>query len=216
MKRNLLYKFLQVTVEAWGMWHIKKINGMDNVPKKDRFIVVANHESYIDPIIIKGIFDVHFDKVVLYLTKKEAYSNPLKKIFFDTVGTIPVDRQKGKEALDETIKKINEGEIIGIFPEGTRSRDGKLHKGKTGAVRIALAAKCLILPIGINNTYELWPPHQRLPKRKKEVVINIGNPISLERYYNKQITKELLREITDKIVMAKIAKLSNQEYKQDE
>ena len=75
-----------------------------------------------------------------------------------------------------------------------------------------MSAKCLILPVGINNTYEIWPRQKKLPSLRKEVVINIGKPISLVKYYDKLITRELLREITDKDVMPEIARLSNQEY----
>lgn len=197
---------------TWTLGFIKEIDCIENIPKNVKFIIVANHESYIDPVIIKAIFDKYVNKIVFYLTKKEAYNNPLKRLFFNTVGTIPVDREKGdKFVLELAINKLKEGDIVGLFPEGTRSRDGKLHRGKTGAVRIALAAKCPILPIGINNTYELWPPHKKLPRRRKEVIINIGKPISLEKYYDKALTRELLREITDDL-MLKIAKLSNQEY----
>ena len=213
MKHKIIYRFLEIITRPYTLGLINGIKGLDNVPKKGGFIIVANHESYLDPPIIKAMIDKYFKRIVYYLTKKEAYDKFFKKLFFDIVGTISVDRQKGDiTALNEAIKTLKEGGIIGIFPEGTRSRDGKLHKGKTGAVRIALAAKYPIIPIGIQGTYELWPPHQKLPKRKKKVIISIGKPISLEKYYNQRVTKELLREVTDKIIMPEIAKLSNQIY----
>lgn len=212
MKHKLNYRFFSSFLVPFFLAFVKEIKGMDNVPHKVPYVIVVNHASYIDPGIIKAIFDRHFKKIVFYLTKKEVYNNFLKKFFFESAGTIQVDRQKHRNvALDAALKKLKEGEIIGLFPEGTRSRDGKLHQGKTGAVRLALFAKCPILPIGIKNTYELWPPHKKLPKFKKIVVVNIGKPIILDKFYNKKISKKLLDNITEDM-MKTISKLSGQEY----
>ncbi len=212
-RKNLFYKFLENTLQPYVLSLIKEVNGTENIPKTGPFVVVANHESYIDPLLVKGYLSRDYRINVYYLTKIEAFDNPFKKYFFDSVGSIPVDRgAKDEDVLKGAVDVLKQNGIIGIFPEGTRSRDGKLHKGKTGAVRLALAAKCKILPIGINNTYELWPPNQKLPKRRKEVVVNIGKPISLDKYYDTPVTKELLRGLTD-MVMAEIGKLCGQEYK---
>jgi len=212
MKRKWIYLSGHFLIGILLKRIIKDINGLDNVPSNRAFLVVANHESYIDPVIIKVIFDKHFGMNVYYLTKKESFNNPFKRLFFESAGTIQIDRQLGESALEKAVEMAKSGEIIGMFPEGTRSKDGSLQRGKTGAVRIALSAKCLILPVGINNTYEIWPRQKKLPSLRKEVVINIGKPISLVKYYDKLITRELLREITDKDVMPEIARLSNQEY----
>jgi len=212
MKRKWIYLSGHFLIGILLKRIIKDINGLDNVPSNRAFLVVANHESYIDPVIIKVIFDKHFGMNVYYLTKKESFNNPFKRLFFESAGTIQIDRQLGESALEKAVEMAKSGEIIGMFPEGTRSKDGSLQRGKTGAVRIALSAKCLILPVCINNTYEIWPRQKKLPSLRKEVVINIGKPISLVKYYDKLITRELLREITDKDVMPEIARLSNQEY----
>ena len=212
MTGNLRYKLFASWLIPITLSFVKKIEGLENVPEGG-FVIAANHESYIDPLIIKALFDRNFGRVAYYLTKKEAYSNRFKKVFFDAVGTIPVDRQNHDAgALDEAVKKLKSGGIIGVFPEGTRSRDGKLHKGRTGAVRLALAANCPILPVGINDTFELWPPQKKLPMLKKEAVIKIGKPITFNT--NEEATKELLRSLT-KQVMMEISKLSGQKYAED-
>ena len=212
MKLNMIYRILKFILVPSTLGFVKEIKGLDNIPDKGHFVVAANHLSYIDPLIIRSIFHRYFNKIVFYMTKKESYGNFFKMLFFESVGTIPVDRQKhGRAALDAALKKLKEGCIIGLFPEGTRSRDGRLHRGKTGAVRLALSAKCPILPIGIKNTYEIWPPHKKLPRFKKTIVVNIGKPITLEKYYNKRITKKLLNGLTEKI-MREIGKLSGQQY----
>lgn len=212
MEKTLRYKLVGAPLIPFTMHFVKQINGLENVPENGKFVVVANHESYIDPPIIKAIFDRNFNVVVHFLTKKEAYNNLFKNFFFESVGTIKVNRgKKDDDAIKLAVKKIKHGFPIGIFPEGTRSKDGNLHRGKTGAVRIALLAKCPIIPVGINNTYELWPPNRKFPKYKKEVVVNIGKPINLSKYHNKKISKKLLRKITDEI-MIEISNLSNQKY----
>lgn len=211
MKGNLFHNIGVYLLTPYIAGIIRGINGIENIPDK-RFVIASNHTSYIEPVILKWFFFKHMRKIVFYLTKKEAYNNPLKKFFFESVGTIMVDRQNNDiVALENAINKINKGEIIGIFPEGTRSRDGKLHRGKTGAVRIALQSKCPILPIGIKNADKIWPPHRKLPTYKKTIIINIGEPIKLDEYYNKEINQVLLRKLTREIMM-KIAKLSSQEY----
>lgn len=212
MLRRLFYRAAKFFLGTISLWFVAEIKGLDNIPDKGPLVVVANHSSYIDPVIIMAIFEKYFNMIVFYLTKKEVYGNFLKKFLFMSAGTIPVDRQKhGKIALDAALIKLKEGSILGLFPEGTRSRDGKLHRGKTGAVRLALATKCPILPIGIKNSYEIWPRSKLLPKFRKGIEVNIGKPISLEVYYKKRMTKTMLRQITKKI-MLKIGRLSGQEY----
>lgn len=210
---KLRYKLFASWLIPITLSFVKEVEGLENVPKGG-FVIAANHESYIDPLIIKALFDRNFGRIVFYLTKKEAYDNLFKKFFFDSVGTIEVDRQKHDEnALEEAVKKLKSGEIIGVFPEGTRSRDGKLHRGKTGAVRLALAAQCPILPIGISNTFELWPPQKKFPRLKKDAVIKIGKPVTINLH--EETSKEQLRSLTSR-VMEGISKLSGQEYVEDE
>ena len=190
---------------------IKKVNGLENAPKKGPFIIAANHASYIDHLIIVCIFVKHTNQKVHFLSKKEHFDNLLKEAWHTYAGAIPLDREKGgKEALRLAIKSLNQGKIIAIHPEGTRSLTGKLMKGKTGVAQLILKAKVPVVPVGLIGTFEILPKGKYTPKLKK-ATMNIGKPMYFNKYYNLPITKKLLREATTK-VMKKIAKLSNQRY----
>lgn len=192
------------------LW-VKKINGLENVPKKGAFIAAANHASYMDHLIVGSTFIPHLDKKIHYLAKKEHFNNFFERKWHNYVGAIPVDRQQGGgKALKLAITMLNRGEIIAIYPEGTRTLTGKMQRAKTGIARLALLSKAPVLPIGLIGTFEILPKGRYIPKAKR-AVMNIGKPMTFEKYYNKPVTKRLLREITGKI-MKEIARLSNQEY----
>lgn len=192
------------------LW-IKEVNGLENVPRKGPFIIAANHESYMDHLIIMSSLVPYLNKKVHHLAKKEHFSNPIKSMWHRWAGAIPIDRQAGgKEALMWAVKALKKGKIIAMHPEGTRTLTGKLQRGKTGAARLALAAKAPVLPIGLIGTFKILPKGKYIPKLRK-ATMNIGKPMYFDKYYNKRVTKKMLREITTSI-MKKIAKLSNQEY----
>ena len=193
-----------------NLW-VKEINGINNIPKKGPFIIAANHASYLDHIIIVSNFVLQLNKKIHFLSKKEHFNNIFKAAWHRYAGAIPLDREKGgKEALEWAIKALKKGKIIAMHPEGTRTLTGKLQKGKTGIARLALAAKAPVLPIGLIGTFEILPKGKYIPKLKK-AVMNIGKLMAFEKYYNKKITKTLLRKITNEI-MQEIAKLSSQKY----
>ena len=193
-----------------NLW-VKEINGIKNIPKKGPFIIAANHASYLDHMIIASNFVLRLNKKIHFLSKKEHFDSPFKAAWHRYAGAIPLDREKGgKEALEWAIKALKKGKIAAIHPEGTRTLTGKLQKGKTGIARLALAAKAPVLPIGLIGTFEILPKGKYIPKFKK-AVMNIGKLMAFGKYYNKKITKSLLRKITNEI-MQEIAKLSNQKY----
>jgi len=197
-------------VPAVRLW-IRKVNGLENVPKKSTFILAANHASYMDHLIITSIIISHLDKKVHFLAKKEHFENFFEGAWHRYAGAIPLDRQSGgKKALKQAIKVLKEGKIIAIYPEGTRSLTGKLQKAKTGVARLALLSKAPALPIGLIGTFEILPKGKYIPKFKK-AAMNIGKPMHFPEYYNKKINKRILREVTTKI-MKEIARLSRQRY----
>ena len=179
-----------------NLW-VKKVHGLENLPKKGAFIVVANHASYMDHLIIMCNLVPYLNRKIHHLAKKEHFDNILKKAWHTYAGTIPVDRQSGgKEALKWAVNALKKGKIIAVHPEGTRSLTGKLQKGKTGAARLALAAKVPIVPVGLIGTFEIMPKGKYIPKLKRASMY-IGKPVYFNKYYNRQITKKLLRHITN-------------------
>lgn len=190
---------------------IKEVNGLENVPKKCPFIIAANHMSYMDHMIIMCTLIPYLNRKIHHLAKKEHFDNFLKKSWHTWAGAVPIDRQKGGEkALKWAINTLKDGKIIAIHPEGTRSLNGKLQRAKTGIARLALAAKVPVVPVGLIGTFEILPKGKCMPKLKK-ATMNIGKPIHFEKYYDKKITKKLLRDITGS-VMVEIAKLCKQKY----
>ena len=186
---------------------VKEIKCMKNIPKEG-CIIASNHASYLDPPILGFIVSQKLNKKVHYLAKIELFRHFFSRAVYKLLEAIPVDREKRDKSWIKTAKKyIRNGHIVGIFPEGERSKDNKLGKGKTGAVRLALAAKAPIVPVGIKGTYDLWPINKKFPKIKKIVRINIGKPIYYDGYYKKRITKSLLRRLTDDL-MLEIGKLT--------
>ena len=193
-----------------NLW-IKKINGMENVPKEGSFIIAANHASYMDHFIIMCTLVPYLNKKIHHLAKKEHFDNIFKKTWHAYVGAVPIDRQKGgKEALQWAIKALKQRKIIAIHPEGTRNLTGKLQEAKTGVARLALLSKAPVLPIGLIGTFEMLPKGKYLPKFKK-AIMNIGKMMQFPEHCNKKINKKMLREVTTRI-MKEIAKLSKQKY----
>jgi len=197
---------------------LKTVNGLENLPRKEGYIVAANHVSYLD---IWVMYTAFIDKARMYIRfiarkslLKDAYFRVCTFLFENEQSkVIELDAKKPEEVFKEATNALKKGSIVGIYPEGTRSLTGKLQKGKTGMVRLALSAKVPIVPLGIKGTFELMPIGKSIPRIKKIVTIKIGKPMHFDNYYNKKLTKKLLRKLADK-VMIEIAKLSNQKYKQ--
>jgi 1-acyl-sn-glycerol-3-phosphate acyltransferase len=127
---------------------------------------------------------------------------------------IPIDRSGGsasKAALEAAEAVLERGELFGIFPEGTRSRDGLLYKGHTGAARLAVKIGCPLYPIGITGTDQIQPPDAKLPKLRKECTLTMGRPIDPARYAHRTDHRLVLRQLTDEL-MYEIAQLSGQSY----
>ena len=190
---------------------VKEIKGLENLPKGG-YIAAANHASFLDPPLVSSAIADKFNRKVHNLGKTELFKSFIGRKIQEIGGTIPIDRRgRGNTALEEAIEYLKNGKIIGIFPEGGRTKDGKLQRAKTGVARLALAARVPVVPVGIKGTYKLWPIKKKLPIIKKIVKINYGKPIYFDKYYGKQ-SKAIFRKVTTK-VMIEIAKLLNQKYK---
>jgi 1-acyl-sn-glycerol-3-phosphate acyltransferase len=136
------------------------------------------------------------------------------KAFFYGVGQIPIDRTGGEaseRALRSGLRVLASGNVLGIYPEGTRSPDGRLYRGRTGVARLALESRAPVVPCAMINTFEFLPPGSRNPRFSVRPGVIFGPPMEFSRYYGRETDREALRAITDEI-MAEIAKLSGQEY----
>ncbi|MFS1300684.1 lysophospholipid acyltransferase family protein [Streptosporangium longisporum] len=189
--------------------------GVDHVPREGPVILAGNHLSFAD-----HFFGALFLKrKVISLGKSDYFTGSgvkglMSRAFFSGVGTVPIDRSGGKasEAALRTGKRIlAEGQVLGIYPEGTRSHDGRLYKGKTGVARMALESRVPVIPWAMVNTFEMMPPGSVLPKLGHRPGVKFGKPLDFSRYYGMEEDRLVLRAVTDEIMYA-LMELSGQEY----
>ena len=184
--------------------------GRDKIPVDGPLIIAANHLSHIDPAFIMTATK----RPVSYMSKKEHFDGAIRRLVFKQVGVIPVDREEGgKDALKGAIEILEKGGAIGIFPEGTRSRDGKMGKGKTGVARLAALTGAAVVPVAIRQTDGVWPVSKRAPRPWRKFYYKFGDPIYFDY---KEENHENFRKFTDS-VMSRIVELSNEceEYWED-
>ncbi len=192
------------------LWRFE-LEGFDRLPAEGPAILCPNHVSFLDSAFLM----LHVPRNISFVGKAEYMDSWKTKYLFPLMGMIPIDRgggDKSQAALDTAAAVLRRGELFGIFPEGTRSRDGMLHKGRTGAARLALKIGCPIFPVGIVGTREIQPPDAKVPKLRGECSIKIGRPINIERYRNRGDDHMVLRQVTDEL-MYEIRDLTGQDYR---
>ncbi|CAL9375753.1 lysophospholipid acyltransferase family protein [Streptomyces levis] len=191
-----------------------RIEGLEHVPAEGAAIIAGNHLSFSDHFLMPAILK----RRITFLAKAEYFTGPgvkgrLTAFFFRSAGQIPVDRSgkdAGQAAIREGLGVLSKGELLGIYPEGTRSHDGRLYKGKVGVAVMALKAGVPVVPCAMIGTFEAQPPGKVIP-RIHPVVIRFGEPLDFSRYEGMENEKAVLRAITDEIMYA-ILSLSEQEY----
>jgi 1-acyl-sn-glycerol-3-phosphate acyltransferase len=191
-----------------------RIEGLEHIPAEGAAIVAGNHLSFSDHFLMPAILK----RRITFLAKAEYFTGPgvkgrLTAAFFRSAGQIPVDRsgkEAGRAAIREGLGVLSKGELLGIYPEGTRSHDGRLYKGKVGVAVMALTARVPVVPCAMVGTFEIQPPGQVLP-RIKQVTIRFGEPLDFSRYEGMEHEKAVLRAVTDEI-MYEILALSGQQY----
>ncbi|WP_282687593.1 MULTISPECIES: lysophospholipid acyltransferase family protein [unclassified Streptomyces] len=191
-----------------------RIEGLENIPEDGAAIVAGNHLSFSDHFLMPAILK----RRITFLAKAEYFTGPgikgrLTAAFFRSAGQIPVDRSgkdAGQAAIREGLGVLSKGELLGIYPEGTRSHDGRLYKGKVGVAVMAITAGVPVIPCAMLGTFEIQPPGQKLPKIK-QVAIRFGEPLDFSRYAGMEDQKAAIRAVTDEIMYA-ILELSGQEY----
>jgi len=187
-----------------------KATGLENIPADGPVILACNHQSFIDsffvPLVVK--------RQVVFLGKADYFSTRRTAWFFKAAGVIPVRREGGsasEAAIQAGVRELRNGHLVGIYPEGTRSPDGRLYRGKTGVARMALLARCPVVPVASFGTRELQPIGKKMPKLSGRIEVQFGKPLSFERFYGQEADRFVLRSITDE-VMYEIMMLSGQEY----
>ncbi|GIH96492.1 lysophospholipid acyltransferase family protein [Planobispora siamensis] len=206
--KAILWPFLHLIFRPWA-------EGVENVPKEGPVILAGNHLSFAD-----HFFGALFlPRKVISLGKAEYFTGKgvkgmISRAFFSGVGTVPIDRSGGKAseaALRTGLRILREGHVLGIYPEGTRSHDGRLYKGKTGVARLALESRVPVIPWAMINTFEMMPPGRPVPKLGIRPGVKFGKPLDFSRYYGMEEDRLVLRAVTDEIMYA-LMELSGQEY----
>jgi len=193
------------------------VEGMENIPAEGPAILASNHLSFSDSFFLPALMR----RRVTFIAKSEYFTGTgvkgkLTAAFFKGVGQLPVDRSgvrgAGEAAIRSGMEVIERGELFGVYPEGTRSPDGKLYRGKVGGLaRIALATGAPVIPVAMIDTEKLQPPGQVKPNFGVRPGIRIGAPLDFSRYHGMENDRFILRSVTDE-VMYEIMRLSGQEY----
>ncbi|WP_329102582.1 1-acyl-sn-glycerol-3-phosphate acyltransferase [Micromonospora sp. NBC_01699] len=191
-----------------------QVEGRGNVPATGPAIIAGNHLSFADPVLMP----LMVKRKVTFVAKAEYFTGRgpkgwLIRAFFVGTGTIPVDRGGGRAAraaLDTQLRVLCAGNLAGIYPEGTRSPDGRLYRGKTGVARLALHSGAPVVPVVMLNADEIRPPGKLIP-RPKRVKIRFGAPLDFSRYAGLSGDRFVERAVTDEI-MYELMRLSGREY----
>ena len=195
----------------WRPW----VEGSDNIPPDRPAILASNHLSFCDSFFMP----VMVRRKVTFLAKAEYFTAPgikgfFSKMFFAGVGQVPIDRSDSdasRAALNTGVRVLREGKLLGIYPEGTRSPDGRLYRGKTGVARMALESGAVVIPCSMVNTAVIQPPGRLFPKLRPRPGVRFGKPLDFARYEGMAGDRFVERSITDEI-MYELMLLSGQEY----
>ncbi|MGL4172867.1 MAG: lysophospholipid acyltransferase family protein [Actinomycetota bacterium] len=207
MKAVFLGPLLRILFRPW-------ISGVEHIPVRGGAILASNHLSFSDSLFLPLLVD----RKVVFLAKADYFTGKGVKgrataWFFRMTGQLPVDRSGGQAseaALQTGLRVLGEGEILGIYPEGTRSPDGRLYRGKTGVARLALEAGVPVIPVVMVGTDKAQPIGRRIPSIT-QVGIRVGEPLDFSRYQDMASDRFVLRSVTDEIMYA-LLQLSGQEY----
>jgi 1-acyl-sn-glycerol-3-phosphate acyltransferase len=207
-----------------------RANGADRFPAEGPVLLVANHQSFSDSLFMP----LAAPRVVKFLAKSEYFTGSgvkgrLYSGFFRGVGSVPIDRSSAKAAnpaIDTALRLLGEGHVVGMYPEGTRSPDGRLYKGRTGVARIALAARCPVVPCAISGTERVQPTGAKIPRPARghhgRVRVVFGAPLDFSRYTGPdgeawkklegtEAERAVLRAVTDEI-MHTLMRMTGLEY----
>ncbi|MFT4233978.1 MAG: lysophospholipid acyltransferase family protein [Microbacterium sp.] len=190
------------------------IDGKRNVPEQGAAILASNHLAVMDSVFLP----LMLDRPVSFLAKSDYFTGRgikgfVTKWFMKGTGQIALDRSGGpasEAALNTALQVLGKGDLLGIYPEGTRSPDGKLYRGRTGIARMALVAKVPVIPVVMVGTDDMQPIGRVIPRIMRAGVV-IGEPLDFSRYAGMESDRYVLRSVTDEIMVA-IQRLGQQQY----
>jgi len=199
-----------ILLTAFRPW----VRGVENVPRTGAVILASNHLSFTDSVFLPLVLD----RRVVFLAKSDYFTGRgikgwLIKIFFEASGQLPIDRSGGKASeasLNTGLRVLAEGYALGIYPEGTRSPDGVMYRGRTGVARMILESGAAVVPVAMIDTEKVMPIGTKIPKVVRPGVI-FGEPLDFTRFTGLEGDRFVLRSITDEI-MYELGRLSGQEY----
>jgi 1-acyl-sn-glycerol-3-phosphate acyltransferase len=206
----MLYRFIHgvlppVLTAVYRPW----IEGVEHIPADGPAILASNHLSFLDHFFLPA----YVDRPIFFLGKSDYFSG-WQRYFFENVGVMPINREGG-DAGEASLRKgeeiLAEGKLLGIYPEGTRTPDGRLYRGKTGPVRLALRTGVPIIPVAMIGVFDIMPPGARFPRLGGRVGVRVGAPLDFSRYAGRSDDRFALRTATDEL-MYELMLLSGQEY----
>jgi 1-acyl-sn-glycerol-3-phosphate acyltransferase len=187
-----------------------RTEGLEHVPARGAAILASNHLSFCDSLFLPLVVR----RRLTYVAKAEYFDDWKTAWFFRACGHIPIRRAAGAQwrlALEAAVGVLEDGQLLVIYPEGTRSKDGRLHRGHTGIAMVALRTGAPVIPVGIIGTREAQPIGRRIPRPFHTITIRVGPPLEFSAYRDRAGERRVLRSVTD-TVMAEIQRLSGQEY----
>jgi 1-acyl-sn-glycerol-3-phosphate acyltransferase len=206
--KAILSPILRLVFRPW-------VSGLDNVPTSGPVIFASNHLSFCDSFFLP----LMVPRRITFLAKSDYFTGRglkgrLIAGFFTLVGQVPIDRTGGlasEMAIQTGLRILRDGHLLGIYPEGTRSPDGRLYRGKVGVARMALEAGVPVIPVAMVDTAKLQPPGHPIPKLGIRPGVRIGKPLDFSRFAGMEGDRFVLRSMTDEI-MYEIMELAGQEY----
>lgn len=188
---------------------VREVRGLENFPIEGPCIVAANHQSYLDFIVLVAILP----RRLTFLAAEKFFYRPTSRFIMEYSGQIRVDRElKDKEAtMRSGLAVLHDGRVLALFPQGTRSRTGEIDKFYPGVAKFSIQAQVPVIPIGISGAFKAWPPHEKKPKFKKIIDVNIGEAMNFNDYHDSEATADDFQEVTN-LVMREITRLAGKEF----
>ena len=196
-KAKLFYSFFKIILTPiFKLFYPLEVKGLENLPGEGGVILASNHSSYFDPIHL----GLAVPRNIRWIAKKSFFDVWWLGWFFKVTGCLPVNSEKANvETIKGALLVLREGEMLGIFPEGSRSRSGKLMSGELGVALLALRSGAPVVPVAIDGAFEAYPPDAKFPKPRR-IKLRFGQPLVFSAVKRGKTDKEILKAVTEKVM----------------